>query len=127
VEREYQGVRAKIHDFKPCILILDGWPAYLTAARLSTELSIPLVYRSHNVEHGVLEKSVRSSDGAAPMAAPRYRKRMATLERQIRRDADLVLEISAEDAERMRALGWEERAPFCRRPGSGVRREPGVG
>jgi len=35
---------------------------------------------------------------------------MATLERQIRRDADLVLEISAEDAERMRALGWEGKS-----------------
>lgn len=109
-EREYREVRAKIGDFTPRLLMLDGWPAYLTGARLSAELSIPLTYRSQNVEH---EYWRNQSDIATGLQRVRLRvtaRRMAALERQIRRDASVVLEISAEDADRTRALGWEGRS-----------------
>ena len=113
-EREYQEVRAKIQDFKPRILMLDGWPAYLTAARLSAELSIPFTYRSQNVEHEYWRNQSELAKGLHRLRLRVTAKRMATLERQIRRDADLVLEISAEDAERMRALGWQGKSAVLR-------------
>lgn len=109
-EREYREVRSKICAFTPRLLMLDGWPAYLTAARLSAELSIPLTYRSQNVEH---EYWRSQSDIATGLQRVRFRvtaKRIAALERQIRRDASMVLEISAEDAARTRALGWQQRS-----------------
>ena len=106
-ERQYQELRAKIHEFNPGILMLDGWPAYLTAARLSAELSIPFTYRSQNVEHEYWRTQSELAKGLHRLRLRVTAKRMATLERQIRRDANLVLEISAEDAERMRAIGWE--------------------
>jgi glycosyltransferase involved in cell wall biosynthesis len=105
--REYREVREKICEFTPRLIMLDGWPAYLTAARVSAELSVPLTYRSQNVEH---EYWRNQSDMASGLQRVRLRvtaRRMAALERQIRRDASMVLEISAEDAEHMRVLGWE--------------------
>jgi glycosyltransferase involved in cell wall biosynthesis len=109
-EREYQEVRAKIRDFKPGLLMLDGWPAYLTAARLSAELSIPFTYRSQNVEHEYWRTQSAIAKGLHRLRLNVTATRMATLEQQIRRDAALVLEISAEDGDRMRALGWEGKS-----------------
>jgi glycosyltransferase involved in cell wall biosynthesis len=109
-EREYREVRTKINDFAPSQLMLDAWPAYLTAARLSAELSIPLTYRSQNVEHEYLKNQADMATGLLRLRLYVNARRMAALERRIRRDASAVLEISAEDAERMRALGWEGRS-----------------
>jgi glycosyltransferase involved in cell wall biosynthesis len=109
-EHEYQEVKAKIQHFKPRLLMLDGWPACLTAARLSAELSIPFTYRSQNVEHEYWKTQSEIAKGLHRLRLRVTAKRMATLERQIRRDAHSVLEISAEDADRMRALGWEGKS-----------------
>jgi len=109
-ERVFQEVRAKIQNFKPHLLMLDGWPAYLTAARLSAELAVPFTYRSQNIEHEYWSNQADIAKGLRRLRLRMTAQRMATLERRIRREAHLVLEISREEAERMRALCWEGRS-----------------
>jgi glycosyltransferase involved in cell wall biosynthesis len=109
-ERVFQEVRAQIQSFKPRLLMLDGWPAYLTASRLSAELGVPFTYRSQNVEHEYWSNQSDIAKGLHRLRLGVTARRMATLERRIRRDAHLTLEISAEDANRMLALGWEGRS-----------------
>jgi glycosyltransferase involved in cell wall biosynthesis len=109
-EHVFQEVRAKIQNFKPHLLMLDGWPAYLTAARLSAELAVPFTYRSQNIEHEYWSNQADIAKGLRRLRLRMTALRMETLERRIRREAHLVLEISREEAERMRALGWEGRS-----------------
>src|SRR5689334_800909 len=40
-----------VRRFAPQAVLLDAWPAYLTAKRLADRVGVPLLYRSHNIEH----------------------------------------------------------------------------
>jgi len=77
---------------------------------LRSELSVPLTYRSQNVEHEYWRHQSDIAKGLHRLRLGVTARRMAALERTIRREADHVLEISAEDAERMRVLGWESNS-----------------
>jgi hypothetical protein len=83
--------------FRPSFILLDGWEPYLTARQTARTLSVPLVYRSHNVEHRYWAKQLAYASwrnkGRFLATVPWLRK----LEREIRYEADAILDISDDD------------------------------
>lgn len=103
---EQQAIDHAVRDFGPELVWLDGpWFGEL-GTRLAAELGIPLVYRSHNVEHLYLRRQA----SAAARRRDRVAWRLAAvgLERyqlRLMSRADRVLDISCDDLEHWRSRG----------------------
>lgn len=97
-DEDRDGVREAVADFDPELVWLDGpWPGEI-ARSTAVRLGIPLVYRSHNVEHVYLRRQAAASPSLrnriawwlAGIGSKRYQLRLM-------RAADLVADISLDD------------------------------
>jgi len=108
--REYAALKNSIEAFGPDWLLLDYWWAYLPARALATELGLPLIYRSHNVEHRYYRELQRLARGMLKLKLAVNAFRLFAVERDIRSSADLVADISADDTDEWNTLGGAGRA-----------------
>lgn len=101
-----EAAHEAIRRFGPELVWLDGpWPGE-TARRTAERFGIPLVYRSHNVEHQYLGRQAAVS----PSLRNRVAWRLASVgvrryETRLMREADLVADISLADLEFWRGRG----------------------
>lgn len=97
-----------VRDFAPQLVIAENVHAALFATKIARRLNLPLVVRSHNIEHDYMATQfrlaaswrTRLSIGAALLHLKSY-------EIDALRQADFVLEISREGVAFWRALGVE--------------------
>ena len=102
----WQRLEARASAFAPDVVLLETWPACLGARRLATYLQVPLIYRSQNIEHVYWAQQSRSEMGLRKLRLAITAARMEKLERKLRSLADVIWDISDEDAAAFDALGW---------------------
>lgn len=105
-ESDELEMRKVLDDFDPTHIWLDGPWFGVTALKVSRERNLPLLYRSHNVEHVYLPRQAAS--------AVRYRDRVAwriasfglkAWEFSLIRQANFVFDISMDDLDFWRSQG----------------------
>jgi glycosyltransferase involved in cell wall biosynthesis len=106
----YATVRERVRDFRPDWVLLDGWPGFFLARRLTGDLDRPLVYRSQNAEHFYWAELVRATRGFGRVRLWLTASRIRRVERQIRTGAALVLDATSEDAAICRSAGFEGKS-----------------
>lgn len=94
----YQTLVRQLEGFAPQAILLENWPGVLTAWSLATDLSLPLIYRSQNVETAYWREIAAAAHGIARFRYSITARRIGRLERAIRMGASLVLDISSDDA-----------------------------
>lgn len=93
-------------DFAPNVILLDGLYGSPLAMWLSRSLGIPVVYRSHNIEHLYMSRQLRSSTRTAERLALRANLvGLRRLEESTVAKVDSVFDISTEDAAFWRSKG----------------------
>jgi glycosyltransferase involved in cell wall biosynthesis len=92
-------VLEQIRSFSPDWLWLDGWHCYLLAQALKKELHTPIAYRSQNVEHEYFDFQAESATGIKKLALGINARRLRHAEVELRREADVVFDITEEDAQ----------------------------
>ena len=108
--RDWIGLLDRVRRFGPGLVLLDNWPAFPFARRLSEALGRPLVYRSQNVEVDYWRGMVGTAHGLRRARLSVNARRIGRLERDVRSVASVVLDISEEDRVRSAALGQEGRS-----------------
>lgn len=103
---EWERALSAIRSFGPSALLLENWPAYLFAGRLSAVLGVPLIYRAQNVETDYWRGQVAAAGGLRKLRLALTASRIARLEQEIRTSSAAVLDISQADFERARELRW---------------------
>ena len=103
---EFRLLRSDVAEFKPDLFWLDGPWFGVASFQLAAELSVSVVYRSHNIEHVYLPRQAR--------AAVRWRDRLAWMvasaglerfEYRMLRQAQAVFDISVDDLNFWKARG----------------------
>ncbi|HOV42578.1 MAG TPA: glycosyltransferase family 4 protein [Syntrophothermus lipocalidus] len=101
----FEQLLRETRDFSPHLVMLDGIHGWILARRLCEQLSVPLVYRSHNVEYSYIKKIF--------LVEPKVLRKMVLaldvpkmyfLERSIRRKSAVVFDISDEDRQKWAVL-----------------------
>ncbi|MCY7336761.1 MAG: glycosyltransferase [Chamaesiphon sp.] len=95
----------RVRDFDPDIIFLDGIHGGAIATSLSQELQVPMVTRSHNIEHIYAQKMF----AAAISFKDKFRRYLAMLhleryEKQLLTNSALFYDISADDLHFWQAL-----------------------
>ncbi len=106
----YERLRQRLDEFGPDLLVLEGWPGVLTGWRLASDLRRPLLYRSQNVEAQYWQEISRASTGVRRLRSRLTANRVGGVERAIRLNASLVLDISEDDAAEASRLGMKGRS-----------------
>lgn len=93
-------VLAWAKDFKPDLIVLDGLYGVAVARWLASELSVPWVYRSHNIEHHYMRVQFdKAKNIVSRMGLLANLIGLERLERETVHSADAVFDISPVDAE----------------------------
>jgi len=100
-------ITKSVEEFRPDLLFLDGWHGALLAFHLSDALTLPIYYRSHNIEH----EYIRSQHKHATTLRSRLVTYVAglhlkSLEYQIMDSAAMVYDISMDDMKYWNAHGY---------------------
>lgn len=106
-QNRYLELRARAHLLQADAVILDGIHGFWVASRLSSTLSVPLIYRSHNREFFYLTNQRRLARGlrqfiALSLSTVGLRRR----ERQAHKESQVVLDISKNDLDFWRSEGF---------------------
>jgi len=101
----YPSLREDVTRFGPTAVVLENWPGVMTAWQLATDLGVPLLYRSQNVETAYWREIVRASSGVSRLRFGMTANRIERLERSLRASASLVLDISHDDAREAELTG----------------------
>lgn len=113
----YGALLSEVRAFAPEAILLEGPWTSQTAFKLAADLEIPLLYRSHNIEH-------RYMDGQAKVAKSRFagfkiwlsNRNLEALERSVMARADWIFDISCDDMEWWGAQGVQNTTwlpPIC--------------
>lgn len=108
---------AKARQLGVQLVLADGLFAGPLAEALAARLGVPLVYRSHNIEHQYLRRQARLARGARSRLALWLASRgVEALERRLIHGARLVLDISRDDmaywaGQGVRDIRW--LPPYC--------------
>lgn len=100
-----QELQAKLEAFRTEWVLLDSWPAALTATEMARALALPLVYRSQNVEKEYLFDCARRARGRERLRLLANAVPMLHFERRLRRTAKYVWDIVEDDTAYWRAEG----------------------
>jgi hypothetical protein len=94
----YRKISDRARAFNPDAIMLEGWPGYLVARRLATDLKKVLIYRSQNVEHTYYRSLAKAASGISKLKLLMTAAKMRRAESEIRSLSDIVLDISEDDA-----------------------------
>lgn len=103
---EYAAELKRVRCICPDVVFLDGLVGSVLAESLAKDLGVPLVYRSHNVEHQYLMDQAQAASVSfrkAKLFANAWRTKR--VEREIRNTSVLTYDISAEDRDAWRKDG----------------------
>jgi len=97
-EKHWSTIRQNVAGFRPDAIWLDGLYGAVVAERLCDALAVPLVFRSHNIEHVYMRRQAAS-------ATPWHRRialQLATVglrrfEEHVHRNSRRVFDISTDD------------------------------
>ena len=100
------GMDAAVSKFRPELILLEGPWLGEVGRRYAREFDVPVIHRSHNIEHLYLKGQARASTSLRNQVA----WRLATVglkryEVRTMREAQLVLDISLDDMEFWRSRG----------------------
>lgn len=98
-KKQLSCIIEKVRSFSPDWLWLDGWHCYLLACALKENLNVRIAYRSHNVEHEYFRFQAEYATGIKKMVLGVNARRLRHAEIEIRQTADLVFDITREDAQ----------------------------
>lgn len=102
-----KGIERDARAFGPAVLLLDGLHGLDLAKRLSASLSIPLAYRSHNIEYEYVSALWRAATGTKEkLRLSLYHLGLRRFERSAFSHASVVYDISADDAAYWRSQGY---------------------
>lgn len=108
-QHQYEKLRARVGIFSPDLVMVDGLFSAPVGIKLSNELDVPLVARSHNIEHKYIrfqfERAATVRERVALWLAGAHLKRF---EHDFLRRVDMIYDISYSDAEFWRASGVGE-------------------
>lgn len=112
-----EALFARIAEFQPDLIWLEGIHPCWMALALRKRLKIPLAYRSHNIEHRYLKEQARLSS-TAKQKATLYAGTwgLERMERLVHRQADRVFDISADDLEYWREQGFSNNEALAPQP-----------
>lgn len=88
----------QVRQFSPDVLFLDGLHGGATATILSNQLNVPIVTRSHNIEHIYAKRMLNAAIGIKD----KFRRYLAILhleqhEKQLLKNSALFYDVSADD------------------------------
>ena len=108
--RPWQSLKAQIQAFGPDLIIADQLHSGAIALRLQEELQLPLVYRSHNVEHRYWTRMRNSARGFDKLLRGLSVLHLRSYELTMLRRCDAFFDISGDDLAAWRALGFSHGA-----------------
>lgn len=95
------------HEFKPQAILLHGLYGGAVARWLSSRTSVPLVYRSHNIEHRYMKRQLSKAKGlAGRIGLVANLVGLESFERKVINSASGVLDISLDDRKYWMAQGY---------------------
>jgi glycosyltransferase involved in cell wall biosynthesis len=100
---EFKAELRRVEGISPDAVFLDGFGAAVLGMSLAEELDIPLVYRSHNVEHQYVAQLATLKQNLPRRALLLLNTlRMKPYEQRVRNRSSLIYDISAEDRDAWR-------------------------
>lgn len=104
---EQAALTARIADFKPDLIWLEGVHPFWLAMELRRRFHVPLVYRAHNIEHRYVAEQARLARSARlRLALTAGTWGLEAAERALHRTADVVYDISTDDLAWWQAQGY---------------------
>lgn len=98
IASERRALIARVRDFAPDVIWLEGVHPSWLALKLQRELGVPLLYRSHNIEHLYLAEQARLARSARQRLALTVGTwGLEQAERAVHAQATCVFDISADD------------------------------
>lgn len=88
-----------VDNFGPDAILLEAWPAYLTATAVAVSVRRPLLYRSQNIEHLYLRHQAALACGLHRWKLLFNSYGFRRVEAEIRRNAAIVFDICCDDSE----------------------------
>jgi len=102
---EYLTLLEDLGRFKADIIVLDGLPGALLALDLQSDLSLPLIYRSHNVEYLYINELYLAEKKPFKKYLLKLNvRRTKLIEKKIRTKSSVIYEISYSDKKH-----WENK------------------
>jgi hypothetical protein len=101
---EYQTIIKKVREFKPSIIFVDVIYAGNLASRISSDLNIPFIMRSQNIEHKyIVDQYLNAKNIKLKLALWMAKQHLRKYEYDILAKAKVVADISQKDK-----LFWEK-------------------
>lgn len=101
---ELTGLRAQVESFNPDLIFLDGIQAGIVANDLSNTLNVPIVTRSHNIEHLYQKRLLGAAKGWKKLKKRLCLNNLENYEEDILRKSVLFYDISIDDLKY-----WQEK------------------
>jgi hypothetical protein len=128
--RRWERLKANVRAFGPDLIIADQLHSGAVALRLQAALRLPLVYRSHNVEHRYWTRMRDSARGLDKLLRSLSVLHLRSYERAMLRRCDAFFDISGDDLAAWRALGFTHGAvlpPLIELPALPANHDAGAG
>ena len=107
VYTDYKKLEKGIRTFRPDLLWLESYTPGLPALQISKKLSIPLFYRSHNIEH-YYAQLITASISKPPIKEKIYRwfvsYNLERFEKKLIQESQMVFDISIDDLQFWKTL-----------------------
>lgn len=98
---------SQVRAFKPHLIWLDGIHGGDVASKLSHHFDIPIVTRTHNIEHLYYQRLFSSAIGASKIKRYLSVSHLETYEKSLLKDSLLFYDISAEDLKFWKSHGFK--------------------
>ena len=93
----FETLYKQVEAFSPKAILSDGLDPMITAKELAAKLTIPLAYRSQNVEHLYMRFQLELARGPGRIPLMLVAPKLELAERELRRSVQLILDISEDD------------------------------
>lgn len=108
--QSWQRLKRSVEAFRPHLVIADQLHSGAVALRLNAELGLPLIYRSHNIEHRYWARMRGSALGIDKLFRSLSLLHLKSYEMNMLRRCDAFFDISAEDLAFWHAAGFRHGA-----------------
>ena len=95
--KEFTSLLSDVRVFNPDVIFLDGLHGGLVAAKLSDCLKVPMIARSHNIEHLYYRRLVASATGLNKIKRYLSLSNLENYEKKVLKKSAFFYDISADD------------------------------
>ncbi len=103
----WRELLTEVAKFQPDVILVDGIHASVLARRLSRQLNIPFIVRSHNIEHQHRSALLKAAQGTQKLYSFLILLHLKRLEISVFRDCLAFFDISVDDLKYWQNLGLE--------------------